>query len=83
MAGLTDAVYAHKLIPIPGEYQLDAPVEFLEGVGEKTAAKFRVSGISTIRQLLDYSGTFAEARLQTLRVAAMNRYRPTNSSGSE
>ena len=83
MAGLPDAVYVHKLFPIPGEYQLDAPVELLAGVGEKTAAKFNACGLRTIRQLLDYSGSFVEPRLQTLRAAASNRYRPANSLSSE
>lgn len=83
MAGLSDAVYAHKLIPLSGEYQLDAPVEFLDGVGAKTAAKFRDLGICTIRELLDYSGQLAESRLQTIRTAASNSYRPAIPSSPE
>lgn len=83
MAGLPDAVYLYKLFPIPGEYQLDAPVELLDGVGGKTAAKLNAIGIRTIRQILDYSGSFAERRLQKLRVAALNRYRPASSLSSE
>lgn len=79
MAGLPDSVYLYKLLPIPGEYQLDAPVELLDGVGGKTAAKLNACGIHTIRQLLDYSGLLPEARLQTIRAAALSLYRPANS----
>ncbi len=75
MAGLADTVYAHKLIPIPGEYQLDAPVELLDGVGDKTSALFREVGIKTIRDLLDCSVPITDPRLQKVRIAALARYR--------
>ena len=75
MAGLPDAVYAHKLIPIPGEYQLDAPVELLDGVGDVTSAMFREVGIKTIRDLLDCSVPTTDLRLQNVRTAALAQYR--------
>lgn len=38
-ASLYDYVYQYKLVEIPGEYRLNAPLETLEGVGEKTSKK--------------------------------------------
>jgi hypothetical protein len=53
-ASLQSEVYKYKLIGIPGEYRLSAPIGLLEGVGEKTAEELARRGISTIYDLLNY-----------------------------
>jgi ScaI restriction endonuclease len=66
MAGLPKNVYDYKLIPIPGDYQLEAPVSILSGVGPGTRAKLEKLGLHTIRDLLssniDLSGRLAIIR---------------------
>ena len=52
MAGLGPNVYNYKLLPILGDYTLDAPVYLLEGVGPKVAADCYSLGIETIREAL-------------------------------
>ncbi len=54
MAGLSEAVYASKLISISGEYRGDAPVELLNGIGEKSAIELHALGIRTIGELIRY-----------------------------
>lgn len=75
MAGLPDSVYEHKLVPIPGEYRLNGPVELLHGVGPKTAEAFHRLGIHTIRQLVNRSGLLPP-RLAGFREAAAREYGP-------
>jgi hypothetical protein len=52
MAGLADAVYRYKLIPIRGPYMLSGPIQLLAGVGPKAAAKLAEAGIDTIGDLV-------------------------------
>lgn len=52
MAGLGQSVYNYKLLPILGDYTLDAPIYLLEGVGPKVAAECYSLGIETIREAL-------------------------------
>jgi hypothetical protein len=54
MAGLKQAVYDSKLIPIPGPYRQHAPVLLLDGVGHSTADQLAQLGIATIGDLLRY-----------------------------
>jgi hypothetical protein len=56
MAGLKQAIYDYKLIPIPGSYRQQAPVLLLDGVGPATAAQFAALGSRTIGNLLHYQG---------------------------
>ena len=56
MAGLTDDVYQYKLLAIPGDYTLEAPVQLLPGAGPGKAKKLADLNINTIRQLLDFGG---------------------------
>lgn len=83
MAGLSDAVYAKKLIAIPGEYQLDAPVELLEGVGPKIATEFCSLQIRTIRELLEYPGRLTTTRQRSILAATIAKYRPSGASCAE
>lgn len=53
MAGLEQAVYDSKLIPIKGDYTLAGPAQLLNGVGAKKAESLRDQGIITIKQILD------------------------------
>lgn len=52
MAGLGENVYRSKLIPLKGEYTLNAPVELLSGVGAKLAEKCYKAGFSSIANVL-------------------------------
>lgn len=52
MAGLSDAVYRLKLLPIPGDYRTAAPVALLNGAGPAAVAALHKLGIRTIRDLL-------------------------------
>ena len=54
MAGLKQAVYDKKLIPIPGTYRQHAPVLLLDGVGPSTVKHLAPLGINTIGDLLRY-----------------------------
>ncbi|MCI0486381.1 MAG: ScaI family restriction endonuclease [Blastocatellia bacterium] len=55
-ASLSNEVYQHKLVEIEGDYRLNAPVALIEGVGPKTARIFASENITTIHELLDYTG---------------------------
>lgn len=72
-ASLKPEVYQYKLIQIPGEYRLSAPVGLLEGVGRKTAEELAGRGISTMYDLLNYNGR--DGRLQKLREKARIQFR--------
>lgn len=56
-ASLSRSVYEKKLIPIEGDYRLDAPVDRLKDVGEKTLEDFAEEGVKTIRDLKNYEGS--------------------------
>jgi hypothetical protein len=66
MAGLGQNVYNYKLIPIKGDYTLDAPVDLLNGVGGKTAEILHQHGIMSIRDVLNnpdkFTGKFSKIR---------------------
>ena len=61
MAGLRDAVYRYKLIPISGAYRRAIPVQLLDGVGAAKARQFESLGIRTIGNLLDLQGPLPPA----------------------
>jgi hypothetical protein len=54
MAGLRDAVYRYKLIPISGAYRRATPIQLLDRVGPARARQFESLGIRTIGDLLDF-----------------------------
>lgn len=53
MAGLGPNVYAYKLIPIGGDYTLNAPIQLLSGVGPGIAAQCIALDIYSIRDALN------------------------------
>jgi hypothetical protein len=55
-ASLPIEVYQNKLIEIPGDYRLSAPVGILEGIGRKRIEIFAKENVKTIQELLDYEG---------------------------
>lgn len=72
-AALLPEVYKYKLLEIPGQYRLNAPVGILEKIGKKRAEDFATEGVQTIYDLLNYEGSdrrikdFSEkARIQFL-----------------
>lgn len=72
MAGLPPEVYAHKLIPIEGDYRLAAPINIVDGIGDKSAEELRNVGISTIRDLLSFNGD--NKRILRFKEAAARAY---------
>jgi hypothetical protein len=70
MAGLGADVYKHKLVIVPGDYLLDAPVSLIDGVGGKTLGELKNLGIATIRQLISYGGKL-DARLEKAKANAI------------
>lgn len=52
MAALSDQVYGTKLIPIGGDYTLNAPIQILPGVGSGTAKECNDIGLYSIRDVL-------------------------------
>ncbi|NHV27593.1 ScaI family restriction endonuclease [Burkholderia sp. D-99] len=70
MAGLPDEVYASKLIPIRGEYTLNAPVGILPHMGPMTVEIANALRVLTVRDLLHYNGAL-HPRLLKARDAAM------------
>jgi hypothetical protein len=56
MAGLRQAVYDYKLIPISGSYRQQTPVLLLDGVGPAIEAQFAELAIHTVGDLLHYQG---------------------------
>lgn len=49
-------VYKYKLVKIHGDYRLQSPVQLLNGVGGKGAAKLHQIGIHTIDDIIKYNG---------------------------
>ncbi|HUY34190.1 MAG TPA: ScaI family restriction endonuclease [Pirellulales bacterium] len=76
MAGLSNAVYTHKLVVIPGDYRKDAPVRLLQGVGPRAVSEFDSRGIRTIRELLAFNGPLPP-KLERIRTATILEYEPT------
>ncbi|MGA3706673.1 ScaI family restriction endonuclease [Ralstonia nicotianae] len=72
MAGLGDDVYKYKLLPIPGPYVLDGPVQLVDGVGPKAAQELVAAGLTTIRQLVTANNV--SDRYAKLQAAARKRY---------
>ena len=72
MAGLGDAVYQYKLVPINGSYILNGPVQLVDKVGPKAAGELRDSGITTINDLVR-AETIPE-KYKKLRDAAREKY---------
>jgi hypothetical protein len=68
MAGLRQAVYDYKLIPIVGVYRQHAPVFLLDGVGPRSADELGKLGIQTISDLLTFPHDLPGrlARIKTL-----------------
>lgn len=76
-ATLADEVYTHKMIVIPGSYQLNNSVEILNGVGKKTLETFTAERISTIYDLLQYQGN--NSMLMKFKEKANESYKVDNS----
>jgi hypothetical protein len=76
MAGLGQNVYGYKLIPIKGDYTLDAPVDLLNGVGGKMAELLHQMGVMTIRDVLDNPEKFTGklSRVHTAAIAYKSAY---------
>jgi hypothetical protein len=55
-ATLKEEVYKYKLITIPGDYRLNAPIGLLDGIGKKRVSLFETEGIKTVKDLLMYEG---------------------------
>lgn len=55
-AGLDKKVYEYKLIQIPGDYRLNAPVGILRGIGKKTIPILYEEEILSILDLKNYQG---------------------------
>jgi len=55
-ASLKESVYKYKLLPIDGDYRLNAPIGIIDGIGEKTSRDFSTEGVKTIRDLKNYRG---------------------------
>lgn len=67
MAGLGAEVYSHKLLPIPGQYMLNGPIQLLGGVGGKAAEELAQLGLGTIGQLIHaHSVPLKYERLQAI-----------------
>jgi hypothetical protein len=56
MAGLKQAVYDYKLLPVPGAYRQQTPISLLTGVGPATEKQFAALGIHTIAELFSFEG---------------------------
>jgi hypothetical protein len=56
-ATLPNEVYEHKLIPLIGKYQLESPIDLLNGVGKKTMETLLNNSIKTFKDILKYEGT--------------------------
>ncbi|WAC62076.1 ScaI family restriction endonuclease [Pseudoxanthomonas sp. SL93] len=74
MAGLGADVYKHKLVAIPGPYQLAAPARLLKGVGEKLMKELQELKIQTVLDLLRHQGEL-RGRLQALQKDARDYYK--------
>jgi hypothetical protein len=60
MAGLKQAVYDGKLLPLPGVYRQHAPVLLLEGVGEKMSLEFGKHAIKTLGDLIHHEAALPD-----------------------
>lgn len=69
MSGLDQSVYDYKLIPIKGDYTLDAPAQLLHGVGAKKAEALKEQGINTVREILERGDNLHDPK--TLRAAQL------------
>lgn len=58
-ATLRDAVYGYKLVPVPGAYRRDGPVQLLDEIGPVTAAELAQLSIHTIGDLIDRSSALS------------------------
>jgi len=72
MAGLGAEVYNHKLLPIPGQYMLNGPLQLLDGVGGKAAEELASLGFSTIGQLIQ--AHHLPVKYQRLQATARQQY---------
>jgi hypothetical protein len=79
-ARLLDRAYRHKLIELPGDYQLEGSVALLPKVGPRRCAFLAAQGISTIRQLLDYQGQ--NPAISSMKLEAEARYPRTTGAGA-
>ena len=55
-ASLKESVYKYKLLPIDGDYRLNAPIGIIDGIGEKISKDFSTEGVKTVRDLNNYRG---------------------------
>ncbi len=70
MAGLSQAIYDGKLIPIVGAYRRHAPLVVLAGAGPASMDDFAKLGLRTVGDLLEFSG---ELPAKLARVKMANR----------
>lgn len=52
MAGLKNYVYDYKLLSLVGEYYLEAPLQVISGVGEKSLNTLRNAGINLVGDII-------------------------------
>jgi hypothetical protein len=71
-ATLLPEVYKYKLLEIPGEYRLNAPVGIMEGIGKMTAAILAAEGVQTVYDLVNYEG--ANRRIRSFREVARTQF---------
>jgi hypothetical protein len=74
MAGLPDVVYRCKLVEIRGDYQLQAPVQLLPGVGPGRGEALRRLGITTVGELVSADITMPTKTLAAIQVEARRRF---------
>ncbi|HUG89783.1 MAG TPA: ScaI family restriction endonuclease [Planctomycetaceae bacterium] len=74
MAGLPDVVYRWKLVDIRGDYQLQAPVRLLPGVGPGRAEALRQLGIATVGELIAAEVTMPTKTLVAIQDQARRRF---------
>ncbi|WP_426281836.1 ScaI family restriction endonuclease [Lysobacter soli] len=75
MAGLPDVVYKHKLVPIRGAYELDAPVGLLANIGPGKSAALADAGIRTIRDFVTARRDDLPRSTRGNHQAAIDKYR--------
>lgn len=74
MAGLSSAVYEHKLIPIRGHYELWRPVALLAGIGPVQAGRLAELGVRTVADFLRYDGPLPPRFPKGIRTQAAQDY---------
>jgi hypothetical protein len=73
MSSLKPEVYLNKLIPIKGDYVLNAPIELLNGLGPKSVTTLKNLGYHVVRDLLEKNPSSQTTSLfNTARLAATN-----------